>query len=274
MQDPRLLPAESFTSLLGKSFAARPSWIEPEIIPRGGKVLLGGEAKIGKSFVLLNIARALATGESLFNYEPFTIPQACRVLILEQEIGEKGFKSRVEKGLSDVVSEVLSNNLWYVSKRPWLRFDDAEGFANIRALIEQVQPNVLFCDPLSKFHYWDENHSTDMAKFWNRMDTLVWEYRHLDLAVVISHHYGKPLRDPRIDWDPLDPYNFRGSSKVFDEADTLLTMHRTEQDIRLPWEAWRLKVRWTLRQASSPRDMLLTVNSPQEGRVLFEKFVE
>jgi len=247
-----------------------PYWISP-IVPKGGKVLFGGQAKVGKSWFLLSLARAAAMGEPPFGIPGFAANPA-KVLLIEQEIGEHGLWQRANGIFRDLVgNEMFGENFWYISREPELSFSNETGFRKLVSLIDEIAPEVLFLDPMGKLHDFDENDATEMSRLMNRLDLLLKRGKDRDMSIVLSHHFGKPPRgQAREDYDPLEPYNFRGSAKWKDDPDTLVTMERLRR-FATPHEAWRVKVRWTLRHTSSPPDMFLRVNELGDGRVYFER---
>jgi hypothetical protein len=54
-------------------------------------------------------------------------------------------------------------------------------------------------------------------------------------------------------FDPLSPYNFRGSSKFFDAPDTIITF---QPIVARPGEWARVRTGWKLRQAPEPEKPL------------------
>ena len=269
----RLSPAQSFYTLVTKEFKGQQYWIGPAVLPRSGKMLFGGQAKIGKSHLMMELARSLATASTPFCYPGFQVSEPARVLILEQELGEYGLQKRARLAYFGCHEETLRENLWYVSKNPDLKLDDALGQKIIRGLLDQVRPNVLILDPISKFHTSDENSNSDIARLLSEIDRLISEYSDLGLAVILSHHFGKPIRDPRYMVDPLDPYNFRGSSNWYGDMDTLATVHRMGQlSSALDYEAWRIRTRWISRHGEAPtRELLMSVNRYRDLRVRYER---
>ncbi len=237
--------------------------------------MFGGQAKTGKSHVMLELARALSSADVPFGYPGFAVHNPARVLILEQELGPYGLQARARKVFAGHPVECLSENLWWSSKHPEMKFDSPEGRGVIARLVDQVRPNVLILDPISKFHSSDENSNTEVGRLLLNIDRLIADYRELELSVIISHHFGKPNRDPRWSWDILDPYNFRGSSNWFGDMDTLATMARLPQMSNCKHEAWRVRSRWIARHGEAPtKELIFTVNQLDDLRVRFEKEVD
>ena len=270
MTDSLIIRPESIHDLIQREIPKNPCWIEPNILPKYGKLLFGGHAKVGKSFIMLELARALASGTSPFECHYFSVPEPVKVLVIEQELGPYGLQKRVKQVYKNVDDHILRENLWYVSRAPELQFDNLVGRKYIHDLIAEVQPNVLIIDPAGKIHSYEENSNSDISRFWNHIDALLKEFRHLDMSLILSHHFGKPARDPRWEVDPLSPYNFRGASKWYDDPDCLVTVVRGLPMINTPNEAWYIRTRWESRHGETPEDLVFSVNREGDLRVRYE----
>lgn len=258
--------AKKAIDLLNKEFPQISCWIEPEILPKGGTLCFGGTAKAGKSFIMNELVRALILQKKPFDCPHFNVPYRARVLVLEQELGERGFQKRLRRMLENENPNAWGEYLWYESRRPEIQII-GEGFRHIRHMVEEVRPNVLILDPVSMFYSCDENSSEEIGKVFKNIEGLKQIHPEDEMSVIFSHHFGKPGRGPDAP-DPLDQYNFRGSSKWKDSPDTLCTVVRDGNINGLDWEAWNLRVRWLTRHESSPPDMKMTVNGVgDDGRV-------
>lgn len=270
----RIYKPERIVDLVRKELPPLPAYIAPAILPLGGQLVFGGHAKVGKSFMMLEFARALAAGEPVFECPFFTTVKPCKVLVVEQELGEFGLKARADSIWTEEEIERLgrrADNLWYVSKVPELKLDNPAGRRLLHQMCEDIKPEVLILDPIGRMHGYDENNAQEVAKLFSHLDELQKANAARNMALVISHHMGKP-KSERDHVDPLDPYEFRGSSKFFDNPDTLVTIQRYSE-LPKAHEAWTLRVRFTLRHGESPDDMVFHVNELQDSRVRFVRFV-
>lgn len=255
-----------------------PSWIKPAIIPKGGKILFGGEAKIGKSWVLENIVRAIIYKEPLFGIPEFQT-ESCIPLLFDGELSEPGLALRGKKVFAD---KILANdlkpldNFHYISKEIGVKVDTTEGRSLINREIARTKANIVIFDPISKFHHYDENVNTELITMFDWFDELLYTFRSQELSILYSHHFGKPPGNKDHARSILDPYNFRGGSKFKDEADTLITAARINpKNTRNTWDWWYIPMRFTLRHAEEPDDIKLTFNKSNDGRVKFDsKFME
>ncbi|CAB4142735.1 AAA domain containing protein [uncultured Caudovirales phage] len=238
---------------------------------------MGGEAKLGKTFTVFSgYAKALACQENLFNNPDWPVPQAARVLVIEQELGPYILQKRVQTMFAHSNLKYFAENLWAISKEPDLKLDT--GFDLIRAQLDVIQPNILICDPIANFHTGNENAAQEVEALINQMKRLLREYRELDLSIVFTHHFGKPpAAQFADDVDRLSPYTFRGSSKWYDAVDTAHTIIKTKTYQRkdndgTQFTGWQMKNRFTLRANECPDDFYTQFNWANDQRVIFERY--
>lgn len=270
----------SILDLMREEPPPQPCWIAPAMLPKRAKMLLGGEAKLGKSYMCLEIARALATASSPFGYDKFVVPEPVKVLYVEQELGEYGLRLRAKKALRGEDENMLESRLLYVSRDPGIVLSSEAGREHLMGLIETVQPGVVILDPIGKMHFYDENDATKIARLFNFFDQLLERFASLDLSIIIVHHFRKPPANTlqKQGYDALSPYNFSGSRKWYDDPDTLITGTKMLYK-PVPWQAYEVRLRFEFRHGSSPPDIIVSVNREPgpdgegDGRVRFEKTV-
>lgn len=267
-----LVKPKTILSLIEKELPTQPYWIGP-ILPRSSTLLFGGEAKIGKSHLLMELARALSTGTVPFDCNKFSMNAPVKTLFIEQEVGEYGLQKRVKKVFARENKAVYGNNLWYVSKVPEMQLDSKEGREILFDLVEDTKPNVLILDPIGRMNSYDENKADQIQQLFTLLEQLIKTFKEQELSIILSHHMSKPSTDPNSLRDPLDPYNFRGSSKLKDCPDTLVTMQKLKY-LATPHKAWEIKVRFETRQDEGLPDFLMTVNADNDLRVKFKKVYE
>ena len=265
-----LVKPEPLIDLIKNDLPPYPCWIEPGILPKGGTLLFGGQAKSGKSFLMLELIRALATGTVPFGYNYFQIGEPVKCLLIEQELGKYGLQKRVKKIFENEDEKKFGPNIFYASKIPEMQLDSREGRELLLDLVEKIKPNVLFLDPIGRLQSYDENKSEQIQQLFTNLEYLLKCFDENGMSLVLSHHFAKPSSDKNNSRDPLDPYSFRGSSKWYDCPDTLMTAQKLET-LATKWKAWNIKVRFDTRQDESPQDLLLSVNRDQDLRVRFEK---
>lgn len=267
MQD-KIIRATSFLDLIEREIPRETSWISKGLLPKGGILLFGGQSKAGKSFLMLELARALTTGTVPLGHPQLEALPPCRVLLIEQEVGETGLQKRLQAIFKDENPLDFGPNAFYASKIPEMQLQRREGMKILHDLVEQIQPNVLLLDPVGRMFSGDENKSDEVQGLFTFLDKMLKMYEGNGMSIVLSHHFKKPNKDD----DPLDMYNFRGSGKWPACPDTLLTVQRLGRLYR-PWKAWELKLRFETRQDEPPEEAIVSVNAEQDLRVRYVRLV-
>lgn len=196
--------------------------IQRGVLPLAGKAIIGGLPKSNKSFIALNIIKALAQGTPLFGaYYSEGVPvlgvtKPCKVLYMEQEIGADGLRERL-LGMSH--GEIENLPIFIKTRDTKLRLDSDEGQAAIRKELDEVKPDVLVLDPLAKFHVQDENSAQFMGAIMRVGDKFIEDY---GCAIIYIHHTGKPSDDPEKERGRRGGNRLRGSSAVFADVDTFI----------------------------------------------------
>lgn len=148
-------------------------------LPKPGKMLIYGRGKAGKSFLALQLARCIGSGESFLN-----IPTTQgRVLYLQFEMGASILQQRMRDTGQDY-SEV------YVGTTFAMKLDTKSGREQLTSALSAVHPNVLILDPFYKLSQGEEDKSHDVREVFDALDTIIEVF---DCSVVLFHHAGKEL---------------------------------------------------------------------------------
>lgn len=215
--------AELLLDFLSKPIPVVPQIIGRGVLPVAGRLVVGGEPKSNKSWIAIEMALAMARGIPVFaaNYKSgtpvFPVSKKFRVLYIEQEIGEVELQKRLSNRL--VGEDVLGVEFYVKSKDMSMRLDTQEGHEAIAREVEQVQPDCVILDPLSKFHLSGENSSQEMGAVLRVGQIITVDY---NTALIYIHHTSKPNpENPRRGGDRL-----RGSSAIFADVDTCCIVER------------------------------------------------
>lgn len=253
------LPAESF-------------WIEPRVLPFGGKMILAGNSKLGKSFCTLSIARALTLGESPFGQDSgLWVPKPARVLMVDCELG----KHRLQENARHVFKgreNSFKNMFGYVSKIPQVQLDTVDGQQLLAGYIRQFKPEILILDPIGKLHSKDESDNQAVNTLFTTMDKLLALGAAWNMALIITHHSKKPPSDSKYaaQYDELDVNNaLRGGAKWHNDPDAIVTIGNRASLNSSPHASWRINARWMLRHGPELEEMVLSVNQQNDRRVRF-----
>ncbi len=248
---------------LDQLLAPRPpriSWIEPRILPKSAKILLGGEAKIGKSFTSMELGVAAATATAPGGGPTMWTPAPAKVLLCDKELGQETLGERAIRYLGEKTEEqreLARRNLMFKTGDAALKFDALHMRRAIQDQLDEWQPNILIIDPVSKFMQGSDQQNDDVKSFLEFIDILIERYASTtQMSVIMSHHFKKPSHDFRgAKIDPGSSYNFRGGSKWYDDMDTMITIQRHN----ITDEHWRLECQAETRHGKSPKPFWLDV---------------
>lgn len=251
--------------LLSVEFPKDYCYIEQNILTKEGNLLLGGEAKTFKSFIMLEVARALSTGTNFMDHPNFIVPNSVKVLYIEQEVGWRANQERIKKIFEQDDPKIWGDNFYVVCKNLDLNFNDNLGIKNIISIIKEVKPNVVILDPISYLFHKDENSATEVGNLFFNLGKIKEMFKEQELSLVISHHFGKrPWGKASEGWDSLSEYNFRGSSKWKDGGDTLITTTKIDEYKK---GKWKNKKRFLTRHGDSPAEVYTTFNDKDDLRI-------
>jgi len=252
--------AISAGELLNKTFPDDNAVIGSALLHQGSILVIGGPPKTYKSFLVSSMAFHLVTGTNMFGAtrsprpgtkEPvFPIKTSQRVLILEQEIGERDLQERLAsmmKSLSQAEAILVKEKLFFHSCDHNMSLDSESGRRYIAKLIEQVNPGVVCFDPLVEFHNSDENSASEMAKVLHGID---WLRERYPFSTILVHHLSKPNKES----GRKGPDLLRGSSVIFGKGDSFMVLKNLGDD------PGTLQVNFTVRRGKPIDAMVVKVD--------------
>ena len=166
--------------------AVLPPDIWEGLVSRGTKVIIAGPSKTRKSWTMLGIALAIASGKPHWTYKTTQL----KTLFCNFEIGANFFNNRVV-AVADkmgITNEEVKD--WFAHLN--LRGLDIGSDALIKKLIGRIKRyniEVIFLDPLYKLYGdLDENSAGDMSKLMNIFEHVC---ERTGATLFISHHFAK-----------------------------------------------------------------------------------
>lgn len=180
-------PTLSLSDLLGISKGERREYVIDGLLRRGEVMNLIAAPKMGKSFMVYNLAISLASGGQWMGY---VANKPVRVLIADNELHEEELAHRVGQvanGLGVDVAEI-SDRLHFTC----LRGSDVD-VAGLTAKLEEVggeRFDIIVIDALYRIlpKGASENSNSDMTSLYNRIDALAAKN---SAAVICVHHTSK-----------------------------------------------------------------------------------
>lgn len=161
------------------------AWVWDGYIAVGDLALLSGVPGLGKSWVTMGLANAIANGHQEFLGHPV---RNGRVLYFDEENPEDVIVTRMIQKLGHSQHQ----NLRYISAQG-LRLD-----SHPELLMQEVmlyQPTVIFIDSLARVHAKEENSVAEMGEILNQV--LKPLARDTGAAVILIHHSDKAGHGPR-----------------------------------------------------------------------------
>ncbi len=185
-------------------------WTIQRLVPRPGLVVLMGPPKVGKSYLALQVAFAVARGEAFLG-QPTT--QGV-VWYLQLDTSEFMWRVRLQD-LEDAGTNITGPvKMAHPEEIPRPYNVLTTAFQTyIRNALKQEEPSMIIIDVLRKAHSADENDSTEMKRAFDVINDL-FQGR----SLFIVHH----TRKIKEDTENPDPNSLsRGSSFITGEADAL-----------------------------------------------------
>lgn len=197
-----------------------PQWVVDGLINYGGSALLTGKYKSGKSTLMLNLIKALTSGESFLG--KFMVPGPMRVAYVDMELGE----SMAQRWISEVQG-IDASKLEYIDRRGQghrLNMRSESLRSKWARMLLEREVEVLIVDPLSPIMSAlgiEENHAESVRPLMDSFDMLAVEANLK--AVVVSHHTGHQ-----------DPNRARGSTAFMDWAGSFMSVVRQGEEYDSP----------------------------------------
>ncbi len=218
----QLLPVQPAHQLPVRSEAQR--WLVTGLWLEEAVGVLGGEPKVCKSFLALDLAVSVASGTACLRH--FPVPTAGRVLLYAAEDALHIVRCRLE-GICAAAQVSFEDLDLQVITAPTVRLDLAPDRARLERTVEVLKPRLLVLDPFVRLHRIDENASGEVAPLLAYLREL--QRRH-HLAVLVVHHAKKGGARIRAG------QALRGSSEFHAWGDSNLYLRRLENQLTLTVE--------------------------------------
>jgi hypothetical protein len=209
-------------------------WLIEDLWLAQGVGILGGNPKVGKTFLAAQIALAVAG-----NCEVLGKPARLwgPVLFYGAEDRLQALRTRFD-GLASVAGLTLEKLPLYLLDTPILRIDREKDLWRLRAAIDAHRPRLLVLDPFIRIARVDENSSAEVSAVLASLRAIQRDY---ETAVLLVHHARKsPSSYPQL--------ALRGSGDFAAWSDSALYLTRSPHRLQLSVEH---------RSAPTPKPMSL-----------------
>lgn len=173
-------------------------WLIPGLLESNGSLLLTGPNGVGKTQFSLNIAIALALGQSILN---FSIAEPSKILFVSLEMGWEQLKSFLASITSRLPAElltILEEQLLLLPLGEGIQLNTNEKHQQaLEKAIEEYRPNGIFMDSLGAAISGDLGNHATVQPYIDFNDRL--RNRYGIFSWVIHHHRkqsGKEIRKP------------------------------------------------------------------------------
>lgn len=193
------------------------NWLVPNLIAPGDKGIIIAAQKSYKTWICLDLTRAVVNGMPFMCRPEWTPTRQVRVGIVEEEGSKHAFGKRLST--LQIPRDVLAERL-RVIHRSGFRFTDHSAVAELIQIVRTNELDMLILDPLQRMiPGLDENSASEMAVVWDAVAEL--HRAHPDLVVLLVHHAGK---GKDASWDAA-----RGSSRHAGEVDFGIFVQREKE---------------------------------------------
>lgn len=205
---------------LGRTVFPAIKFIVPGYLPEGATIL-AGRPKLGKSWLALDLALAVATGSSCLGVEC----EQGDVLYLALEDNKRRIQSRLGKLAPDRQIAPWPLSLGLVHE--WRRHD-AGGIDDIRNWAKsRPNPRLVIVDVLAQFRGGRGNTQTQYEADYDAVKSLQQLAGELQIAILIIHHVRKGIGE-------VDPFEkVSGTMGLTGAADTTMVLDRDQSGCTL-----------------------------------------
>jgi len=215
--------------------------------------ILAGANKRGKSLYAVQMGLSVAQGRDFLD---FYVPEAKKVLYIQQEISEPSMKERLTIMNSDFSVEESKNFFMLNTVGNILKLTNTQDIKVIHGEIKKREPDLVIFDPFSTFHCSRENDAKEMSEVMDALYEIAIEFK---CGVFIIHHHGKPALVER-----QGGHLLRGHSVIADRADIIINFNALPKkyekiDLRLPIQNYG-ELSFILRSDASPNDLIIQRN--------------
>jgi hypothetical protein len=181
---------EHFGAVELKRAAEAPiNWVAKGLWTERAKLLLASEPKAGKTWMVCEIAMAVASGSMLFEKIEIVRPGPVGIIAAEDDEGEIGRRfDRMCRAKGTIMSNLDLH--WWPGDA--VRLNRPRDIDWIRQQVEKYDIKLMIYDPLARLMDGDENSKECVSGVLTPASTLV---REVGCSVMIVHHLGKDNPD-------------------------------------------------------------------------------
>jgi RecA-family ATPase len=177
-----------------KEFLERPEqeivWVVPNLISRGGGIIIASEPGLGKTQISMQAAIHMALGKDFIGWK---IDKQHKILMYSLEMGAaqvQYFMKTMRNGMSEEEYEILHNNFHIIPLGEQLRFDSPEEQNKIEESISVCKPDGIIIDSFGRAIGGSINSDEAVLNVFRYVDTKLKKPN--NSFVWFVHHTRKP----------------------------------------------------------------------------------
>lgn len=227
-------PVFQIYSNLKDGLSIKPDYLIENLLEAGEQVLIYGQPKVGKTFLAIQLAVAVATGRPFLKWK---VPAARKVLYLNFEMGHRVFATRIarqldppsktppkEEDFERYESQLGGNLVYSTSPRS---IDILHSSKLLSDLINEHKPALVVFDTLSKTHGVDERANEKIGAVMTAIRNAC-TVDNSPIAHVIVHHARKSAINMDEHWQGyVSASEIRGGSAIRGEADVIIGLYNS-----------------------------------------------
>lgn len=198
----------------------RPAWLIEELWADQAVGVIGGAPKCCKTYLALEIALAVASGEPCLGR--FNVPRPGPVLLFAAEDSPCQVRARLA-GLAHARGVDFQDLPVFIILAAQLRLDLGQDKVRLAAAIEEHRPRLLVLDPFVRLHRLDENSAMEVSALLADLRAL---QRRFGLAILLVHHTRKANAE-------ASGQALRGSGDLHAWGDSNLYIRRSKNRLSL-----------------------------------------
>jgi RecA-family ATPase len=191
----------------------RPDWLIEGLWARQGVGVVGGHPKLGKTWVALEMALAIASGQPCFGR--FPVREHGPVLVYCVEDGKQRIRDRMAGLCAARCVDFDRLPVGWIDAEE-IALDRPGDQLRLHATVGWARAKAIVLDPLVRLHLGDENSSQDISRLLRFLRIL--QQRH-GTAVILVHHTRKAAAAEH-------GQGLRGSGDVHAWGDSNLYLHK------------------------------------------------
>gem|GEM_PF-4214336 len=163
-------------------------FVDPQLISKQSVTFLAGLPEAGKTWMLMDLALALATGARWLGLYPC---KRLRTIYLDQERSRASTVERFNALIKgrNLTPDQLDDTL-LIKPQSRFKLNAARSFESFDRLLTAFRPDVVLIDSFKKIHSNNELSSQDMQALFTRVEELKDKY---ECAFVFIHHETKSV---------------------------------------------------------------------------------